>query len=51
MEFKDFGEIKEVIKCIDVEDYNGNTVLSLDLSELDIADVEGDTLRLQLNKQ
>jgi hypothetical protein len=39
------------IKVIEVEDYNGNTILNLDLSKLDIADVEGNTLRLQLNEE
>ena len=37
------------IKEIEFEDYNGNTLFKL--SDLNIADVENDTLRLQIEEE
>lgn len=41
---------KSEIEKIEIEDYNGNTILTLDFNMFDIADIEGKTLRLQLNE-
>ena len=41
----------ENIKKIVVEDYEGNDLITLNLKDYDIADIEDTTLRLQYNKE
>jgi hypothetical protein len=39
------------IDFIEVEDYNGNTILKIDLSLFDIADIEENSIRIQINNK
>ena len=41
----------EHINKIHIEDYNGSTILCLNLEDYDITDVENGILRLQLNRE
>ena len=52
MNKKDLIEIlkKEKVDSLEVEDYQGNTLIKIKFEDVDIADVEVTTLRLQKNE-